>query len=343
MVLPVAQARQLAGQRRQLPLEEVAEGLARRVDIGPVAVDEIHRHVERVIGVAFEAHAVLEHEGQDPGAVGVGVGPGLAAVAQETVGPALGERRAGEQCRGDRLQRQRDPELLDHVGFVGEVEIDLHRAGAEHHVQAEPALAGHVGAHDPVAVLGHDRHVGPGPVRGEADAEKADLQLLADRLDLGQVGVDLVAGLVQVLPRRPGELDLAARLQRHRLAVEGERDRPAVLHHRPPPETPAQPLEQGAHPAVAVVGERLAVAQPEAEFLVLGADAPRRRRLAAARDVLDELLVAGNGIARGQAGLRHRHLATCAAGRVAPARRGVHLSEICPRPQAAREYGVGGG
>ena len=36
----------------------------------------------------------------------------------------------------DRLQRQRDAQLLHHVGFGGEVEVRLHRAGAVHHVEA---------------------------------------------------------------------------------------------------------------------------------------------------------------------------------------------------------------
>ena len=76
-------------------------------------------------------------KGSMPAAVGIGVGPDLAAVAEEAVGLAFAERRIGEQRGGERLQRQADAEFLHHVGFGREIEIDLHGAGAEHHVEAE--------------------------------------------------------------------------------------------------------------------------------------------------------------------------------------------------------------
>ena len=66
------------------------------------------------------------------------------AIGQKAVGPAFAERRVGEQRGGDRLQRQADAEFLHHVGFGGEIEIHLHRAGAEHHLQAIAADLGHV-------------------------------------------------------------------------------------------------------------------------------------------------------------------------------------------------------
>jgi hypothetical protein len=43
-----------------------------------------------------------------------------------------------------RLQREADAELLDHVGFVGEVEIGLHGAGSIHHRGTERADLVHV-------------------------------------------------------------------------------------------------------------------------------------------------------------------------------------------------------
>ena len=114
--------------------------------IAVAALDEIHRHVERVVDIALEAHAGLERERQHAGAVVVGVAPDFRAERQEAVRLAFGERRIGEQRGRDRLQRERDAQLLHHVGFGGEVEIGLHRAGAVHHVEAERADLRHVGA-----------------------------------------------------------------------------------------------------------------------------------------------------------------------------------------------------
>ena len=130
------------------------------VDIVVAALDEIHRHVERVVDPALEAHARLERPRQHAGAIIVGVAPDFRAERQKAVGLAVGERRVGEQRRRNRLQRQRHAQLLDHVGFRGEVEIGLHRAGAIHHVEAERADLRHIGGHDLVAALGHFRHVG---------------------------------------------------------------------------------------------------------------------------------------------------------------------------------------
>ena len=48
------------------PGEQVAEAGAGDVDVHVATLDEVHRHVERVIDVGFEAGAVLEHEGQLP-------------------------------------------------------------------------------------------------------------------------------------------------------------------------------------------------------------------------------------------------------------------------------------
>ncbi len=135
---------QLARQRRQAPFEEIAKALAGGIDVLAVAVDEVHRHIQHVLDVALEAHAVLEHERQDAAAVGIGVGPDVTAIAEEAVRPALGERRVGEQRRRDRLPREPDPELLDHVGLGGEVEVGLDRARAQHHVEAELAPGRHV-------------------------------------------------------------------------------------------------------------------------------------------------------------------------------------------------------
>ena len=113
---------------------------------------------------------------------------------QEAVRLAFGEGRVGEQGGGDRLQRQADAELLRHVGFGRIVEVDLDGAGAQHHVEAEAADLRHVVEHDPVAALGHDRQLAARLVRPHAEAEEADAELVADRLDL----VEVPPGLAQV-------------------------------------------------------------------------------------------------------------------------------------------------
>ena len=65
----------------RLPCQEIAERGAGDVDVAAVAIDEVHRHVERILDVAVVAHAALEHERQHAGAVAVGVAPDLASAA----------------------------------------------------------------------------------------------------------------------------------------------------------------------------------------------------------------------------------------------------------------------
>ena len=181
MVLPVAHRRPRIGQIvRREPVQELAEREIRHVVIAAVADDEIHRHVERPVDILLEAEAVEEGEGQHAGAVAVGVAPDLGAVGEEAVRLALGEGRIGEERGGDRLQRQADAELVAHVGFVGEIEVHLHRAGAEHHVEAAGADLRHVVGHDLVARFRHDRRLGERPFRAHAEAEEADAERIGD-------------------------------------------------------------------------------------------------------------------------------------------------------------------
>ena len=104
---------------------------------------------------------------------------------------------------------ERDPQLLDHVGFAGEVEVHLDRRRAVHHVEAARADLGHVARHDLVALLRHARGFSERPLGREPEAEKADAQLLADGQDLVEVLERFLRGLVQ---RRDGctrQLELA--------------------------------------------------------------------------------------------------------------------------------------
>src|SRR3546814_15192939 len=68
MVVPVGKAWLLARQRGKIALQEVAEALPRGVDIFAVAKDEIHRHLEHLVDLAFIAETLVEHEGQPAGA-----------------------------------------------------------------------------------------------------------------------------------------------------------------------------------------------------------------------------------------------------------------------------------
>ena len=102
---------------------------------------------------------------------------------------------------------------------------------------------------------------------------------------------------MQRLQRRAAELELAAGLEADAAALLGERDRLAVLEHRLPAEPGGQALEQGPDAARAVVGQRPQVLAGEAELLVLGADPPGGARLAALRQILDQLALAGDRLA----------------------------------------------
>ena len=186
----------------------------------------------------------------------VGVAPYLAAHRLEAVEAALGERRGGEQCRRDRLQSQRDAQLLDHVGLVREVEVHLDRRGAVHHVEAARADLRHVARHDGVAVLGHVRRLGERPLGREAEPEEADAERLADVQDLVEVVERLLGRLVQRRRRgRPdssnwppgSRLDVAAQLAVRPL----QRNDLAALEDRLPAEAGDEGLHQRADASLA--------------------------------------------------------------------------------------------
>src|SRR5215468_6711277 len=110
MVRPVGYRSAFAGQARKSSLHQIAERLAGDVDVALPALDEVHRHPERIVDVTFESHARLERPWQHAGAVRIGVAPDLRAERQKPVALALAERRIGEYRGGNRMQRQRDTE-----------------------------------------------------------------------------------------------------------------------------------------------------------------------------------------------------------------------------------------
>src|SRR5579885_3720118 len=116
--------------------------------------------------------------------------------------------------------------------------------------------------------------------------------------------VHFAAGLVQRLERRARELELSAGLQRDRAVTLGERDRILALQHRRPAEA-REPLEESADAVRPLIRHALQVGAPEHEFLVLRADAPALRRLAAGLEVLDQLAPVGDRRARGLSGTGH--------------------------------------
>ena len=274
----IGHQRLLAGERRQAAVEKVAEGLAGDVEIFAVAVDEVHRHIERVIEIAFVAEPVLEHERQHAGAVRIGVRPDMAAEGEETVGLSFGEWRIGEERGGQWLEREPDAELARHVGFRGIIEVDLDGAGAKHHVEAERADLRHIVEHDAIAALGHSGQLFAGLVRPHAEAEEADTELVADRLHLHEVPAGFGTGLVDVAARRAGQLELAGGLEADRAVGAGERDDLVAFHHRAPPEA-GECVQQVPDAARLVIGGRAVIGMTIDELLMLGADPPVGGRL----------------------------------------------------------------
>ena len=185
-----------------------------------------------------------------------------------------------------------DAQLLHHVGFGGEVEVRLHRAGAVHHVEAERADLRHVAGHDLVAALRHHRRLGAGPFRAHAETEEADAERPRDLLELRQMRHQLAAGLMDRLDRRAGQLELPARLQRDRPAPGhvGEADDVRPVHDRFPAEQMLHADEQCADRALPIIGHGIVPPGGEGELLVLGADPELRLRLRPLLEPCDEFV-----------------------------------------------------
>ena len=214
------------------------------------------------------------------------------AVGEEAVGLAVEEGRIGEERGGDRLERQADAHLLHHVGFAREVEIGLDGAGPIHHVEAAAADLRHVAGHDGVARFRHHRRLGERPFRARRPSRGSRGRAGRAFAHLGEMGGDLAAGVVDRAHGRAGELELAAGLERDGAAADrvGEADDVALVEDRMPAEEEFHGLEQPLDAARAVIGDRRQIIDAEAEFLVLGADPPAIRRLAALFDRRDKLV-----------------------------------------------------
>ena len=209
------------------------------------------------------------------------------------------ERRICKNRGGDGLQCNRDTQLLHHVGFGGEVEVHLHRAGAIHHVEAHAPDLLHIFAHDLVAALGHHRNFVAPPVGREAEPQKADAVLAAHLSHLRQMVVQLGAGLMQRFQRRPRQLELATGLKRdiaRPLALEA--DDILAFINRLPAEA-GQPLQHGADAVLAAIGNGAQVLDAEGKFFVFRADPPVGFRLVAAFKRGHEIAAVGDGLGPG--------------------------------------------
>jgi hypothetical protein len=89
------------------------------------------------------------------------------------LGLPVDEGRIGEKRGRHRLQRSATRSFLHHVGLGREIEVHLHGAGPVHHGFPERADPVHVVGHQPVAPLGHHRHLVMRPDRGGAQPDEA--------------------------------------------------------------------------------------------------------------------------------------------------------------------------
>ena len=203
------------------------------------------------------------------------------------------------------MQRDADAEFLHHVRFALEIIVSLHGTGPLHHVEAQSADLLHVSAHHHVAALRHELDIGARRCRVEPGPQHADAKLGIDLLDLRQMRMHLVTGLVQCLQRCTGQLELPARLQRDGTAALRQRDDILAFVNGLPAELVDQPVQDGANAVLTEIGQPLVIAEAEREFLVLRADAPVGARRAAGFQILDELRLAGDRLALGAWGTGH--------------------------------------
>ncbi len=202
MVGPVRKGGLFARQCRKLSLQEIAEALPKRIDVVSVAVDEVHRHIQHPVHIALKAHPVFKGQGQHAGARVIQPPPDARTPAAMAIGLALEERRRGEERGRHGLQRQRNTQLLHHVGLGGKVEVHLHGRGAIHHLRAMGADAPHVIRHKPIAPLGHDRHILMPPFRRGADPHEAHAPTFGDGAHLIEVVLQLGRHLMRRGQRR---------------------------------------------------------------------------------------------------------------------------------------------
>ena len=156
--------------------EKTAEGDTGHVDPVAMTHDEIHWHVERVLGIVFKASAFRKRKGKQPAAAAVGISPDMATHGHETVEAAVGDRRVSEHGCEDRDQAHAHAKLQHRVGLCAEVEVDLDRGGLLHHAVAEGTDLLHIRRHKVVAGLGDPLDIVKRAHRLHAKVQEVELQ-----------------------------------------------------------------------------------------------------------------------------------------------------------------------
>ena len=130
-----------------------------------------------------------------------------------------------------------------------------------------------------------------GPDRGRTQTDEAHADLVRDMLYVAQVGVHLVASLVNAFQWCAREFQLPARLKRDIRAVFLQPNQVSRFSDRLPIVAITKPFQHRKDRALALVGQWPVCLFAIAEFLVLGADAPIFFRFTAVRQVFGQLLV----------------------------------------------------
>ncbi len=176
--------------------------------------------------------------------------------------------------------------------FRGEVEIDLDRAGAGHHVETHATDQRHVALHDGIPTFGHPRHRRPSRRGVKPQRGKAHVENLTRGANLGEMAVQFLPGFVQGFQRAAGQLQLARRFKRHRGRALLQPDRVLAVQDR----GGAKSGQTGQHIADAArltirreIRRWRQIRAAEAELLMLRADAKLLARLAAGREIFCHL------------------------------------------------------
>ena len=138
---------------------------------------------------------------------------------------------------------------------------------------SDPDL-GHIGRHDPIALLGHGRRLRARPFRTGAEIEKTNPERRGDALQRGKMRVAFGPGRVNVAQRRAGQFELPARLQRNRAAALGvvKPDQGVAVEDRRPALRRLQTLDQRAN-AAGLIGNGRVVRLVKRDFFVFRSDA----------------------------------------------------------------------
>ncbi len=142
---------------------------------------------------------------------------------------------------------------------------------------SDPELAafGHVLTHDAVTALGHPLGILALPLGLETHAQECDPERFGDGLDLLQMGINLIAGLVHVVQQCAGKFKLAAGFQCDGCAfVVQQGNRVALFIHRLPAELVGEALQHGAYASRALVGQGSQVIGGKAELFMFGTQFP---------------------------------------------------------------------